>query len=138
MVTGDPGLHGTPALSLVEAVSRIENACAITLNPNTVAKSVSVIPKTPRCATRKPVQLVRHLHHIYMSFTNSSIVKRDTFDVADDVWIIIQHCGFQMGACPTPALLEPSAPVYLMGPGSAESAQLATLAMVSSAKMLMR
>lgn len=43
-----------------------------------------------------------------------------------------------MGACLTPVLLEPSAPVSLMVPGSVESAQLATLAMVSSVKMLMR
>lgn len=43
-----------------------------------------------------------------------------------------------MGACLTPVLLEPSAPVFLMVPGNVESAQLATLAMVSSVKILMR
>lgn len=61
-----------------------------------------------------------------------------TFDLALDILIMSQHCCFQMGACLTPALLEPSAPVSLMVPGSVESAQLATLAMVSNVKMLMR
>lgn len=64
--------------------------------------------------------------------------KNDTFDLADDDLIMSQHCCFQMGASLTPALLEPSAPVSLMVPGSVESAQLATLAMVSSVEMWMR
>lgn len=43
-----------------------------------------------------------------------------------------------MDACLVPALLESSAPVFLMVPGSAESAQLATVVMESSVKTLMR
>lgn len=43
-----------------------------------------------------------------------------------------------MDACPIPALLESSAPVSLMVPGSVESAQLATVVMESSVKTLMR
>lgn len=43
-----------------------------------------------------------------------------------------------MDACLTPALLESSAPVFLMVPGSVESAQLATVVMESSVKTLMR
>lgn len=43
-----------------------------------------------------------------------------------------------MGAYPTPAFLEPSAPVSLMVLGSVESAQLATPAMESGVKMLTR
>lgn len=43
-----------------------------------------------------------------------------------------------MDACLTPALLESSAPVSLMVPGSVENALLATVAMESSVKTLMR
>lgn len=43
-----------------------------------------------------------------------------------------------MDACRIPALLESNAPVFLMVPGSAESAQLATVVMESSVKTLMR
>lgn len=43
-----------------------------------------------------------------------------------------------MGAYPTPVLLESSAPASPTAPGSVESAQLATVEMESSAKMLMR
>lgn len=60
MATGDPGHRGIPALSHVEVVPRLVNVCAMTLHQNTVAKIVLVTPKIPRCATRKPVPLVRH------------------------------------------------------------------------------
>lgn len=59
MVTGDLGHHGTCVRSPVEEVSKLENGYAMTLNQNMVAKSVLVIPKTPKCATKKPAQLVR-------------------------------------------------------------------------------
>lgn len=69
MATGDPGHHGTRALLPVEVVPRFENACAMTLHQNTVAKSVLGMPKRPSFATRKPAQLVRHFNHL-QSFYN--------------------------------------------------------------------
>lgn len=166
MATGDPGHHGIPALPPVEAAPRLVNACAMTLHQNTEAKTVLVTPKTPRGATRMPVQLVRHFNHFQTSsslnltlgphicllklfsllgaFIYCSTVVlflrrlNPTFDLAVVVLITSQHVCFQMDACPTPALLVPNAPVSLMVPGSVESAQLATLAMVSSVKTLMR
>ncbi len=73
------------------------------------------------------------LNEIY--FFKRRFNLNDTFDLAVDVLIMSQHCFSQMGACLTPALPEQNAPVYLMVPGSVGSAQLATLAMVSSAKI---
>lgn len=43
-----------------------------------------------------------------------------------------------MDACLTPALLESSAPVFMMVPGSVENAPLATVVMELSVKTLMR
>lgn len=58
--------------------------------------------------------------------------------LAEDALIMSQRCCFQMGVCPTLALLGQSAPVSLMVPGNVASVQLATPAMVSSAKTSMR
>lgn len=67
MATGDPGHHGTPALSLVEVVSRLVSDCAMTLHQNTAAKSVLVMPKTLRYVTRKTAQLVRHFNNLQLN-----------------------------------------------------------------------
>lgn len=64
MATGGPGHHGIPALSPVEVVSRLVNACAMTLDQNTEEKSVLVKPKTLRCVTRKPAPSVRHFNRL--------------------------------------------------------------------------
>lgn len=45
---------------------------------------------------------------------------------------------FKMDACLTPALLESSAPVFMMVPGSVENAPLATVVMELIVKTLMR
>lgn len=60
---------------------------------------------------------------------------RSAWHLADDALIMSQHRCFQMGACLTPALLEPSASVSPMVRGSVESVQLDTPAMALSVKM---
>lgn len=60
METGDPGLRGIRALSPVEEVFRLESAYATILLLSTAVKSASARLQTDRCATRKPVLLVRH------------------------------------------------------------------------------
>lgn len=72
------------------------------------------------------------------SFLLKKLHLHDTFYPLVDGLIMSQHCCSQMGACLTPALLERSAPASLMVPGSVESAQLATPAMASNVKILMR
>lgn len=63
MATGDPGHLGIPALSPVAVESRLVHAFAMTLHQSMVAKSVLVMPKTLRSATRKPAPSVRHFKH---------------------------------------------------------------------------
>lgn len=74
MATGDRGRHGMPAVSPVEMVSGLVNACAMTPSHNTVAKSASVTSNRESSATRKPVQLVRHFNHL-QSFSNWFILN---------------------------------------------------------------